>query len=210
MSTIVLLLVVGFASESFAGTFNLDNPLVKGESVPSKFKSFEPILSDENFHEHFTEEDNEYLSDFEAYYAAKEFYSLKDNIVFAGARVRIKVDRSKQTLSVYVAGKRKYTWKTTTGSAARFGKGARTPKGTFKPYGMTAKHHSRKGYTLPYSIKMYRGYFIHGTKAEHMLGKKLSRSVGSHGCMRLSMKNARTLFNLVKKYGLKKTEIVVL
>ena len=51
---------------------------------------------------------------------------------------------------------------------------------------------------------MKDGHAIHGTLEAKFLGKP-----ASHGCIRLSRANAKTLFSLVKKNGLNNTQVVV-
>ncbi len=48
---------------------------------------------------------------------------------------------------------------------------------------------------MPYSIFFYEGIAIHGTY-QGGLGRP-----ASHGCIRLSVPNARTLYSWVEKYG---------
>ena len=58
---------------------------------------------------------------------------------------------------------------------------------------------------MPHSIFFRKdGYAIHGTYEAKNLGRP-----ASHGCVRISRENAATLFALVKKVGLKNTEVVL-
>jgi L,D-transpeptidase catalytic domain len=58
---------------------------------------------------------------------------------------------------------------------------------------------------MPHAILFSKkGHAIHGTEETKKLGKP-----ASHGCVRLSPENARTLFALVKAKGLENTEIVL-
>jgi hypothetical protein len=58
---------------------------------------------------------------------------------------------------------------------------------------------------MPHAIFFTRkGHAIHGTEETKKLGRP-----ASHGCVRLTPENARTLFALVKENGLENTEIVL-
>ena len=58
---------------------------------------------------------------------------------------------------------------------------------------------------MPHSIFFRKdGYAIHGTYEAKYLGRP-----ASHGCVRISRENAATLYALVKKVGLKNTEVVL-
>jgi lipoprotein-anchoring transpeptidase ErfK/SrfK len=67
-------------------------------------------------------------------------------------------------------------------------------------------HHSRLyDYTpMPYSIFFRSGYTIHGTAEIRNLGRAVS-----HGCVRLSPGNARSLFELVQSHGRQNTTIEI-
>jgi hypothetical protein len=49
-----------------------------------------------------------------------------------------------------------------------------------------------------------KGHAIHGTLEEKRLG-----NAASHGCVRLSRENAKTLYTLVKATGLENTQVVL-
>ena len=58
---------------------------------------------------------------------------------------------------------------------------------------------------MPHALFFTRdGHAIHGTLEVKRLGKP-----ASHGCVRLSPKNAATLYALVEKTGLKNTQVVL-
>ena len=115
-----------------------------------------------------------------------------------GKGVRINVNLSKQRMSVYENGRRKYTWKISSGR-----KGHTTPTGSYRPTRMHRKYTSRKyGAAMPHSIFFYHGYAIHGTYSTGALGR-----VASRGCVRLHPSNARTLYNLVSRHGRRNTRI---
>ncbi len=117
------------------------------------------------------------------------------------AKVEAKIDLSAQRMTVYVDGKRAYTWKVSTGKP-----GYRTPKGSFRPQRMKRVHYSNRynNAYMPNSIFFHQGYAIHGTYSVFSLGRPVS-----HGCVRLSPINAARLYNLVSRYGMGNTRIVV-
>ena len=128
-------------------------------------------------------------------------FMLISGAVAANASVVAKIDLSAQRMNVYVDGKALYSWPVST---AR--RGYRTPVGVYRPTMLHRMHYSRKynNAPMPHSIFFKGGYAIHGTTEIKRLGRP-----ASHGCVRLHPRNAKTLFNLVKKYGRGKTRIVV-
>lgn len=115
------------------------------------------------------------------------------------ARVSATVDLSSQRMYVSVGGKKAYSWAVSTGR-----KGYSTPTGRYRPTRMYREYYSRKynGSPMPHSIFFRGGYAIHGTYYTKQLGRR-----ASHGCIRLAPKNARTLYNLVRRYGAGNTSI---
>ena len=58
---------------------------------------------------------------------------------------------------------------------------------------------------MPHSIFFTNeGHAVHGTYEQRNLGR-----AASHGCVRLSLKNATTLYRLVKKEGKKNTTVLL-
>jgi len=57
---------------------------------------------------------------------------------------------------------------------------------------------------MPYAVFFTGGYAVHATEFTRRLG-----TTASHGCVRLSLENAQTFFNLVKTYGASNTKIVI-
>lgn len=115
--------------------------------------------------------------------------------------LRVKVDLSEQKMRVYKNGKLAHAWKVSTGR-----KGHHTPVGVYTPKLMKKMHYSKKygNAPMPYSIFFLGGYAIHGTNETRRLGKK-----ASHGCIRLSPKNASKLYRLVQATGKNKTRIII-
>src|SRR5262249_35840910 len=92
-------------------------------------------------------------------------------------------------------------WKVSTGR-----KGLETPQGSFKPTWLDADHKSDEyeDAPMPYAVFFSGGYAVHATEFTKRLGTR-----ASHGCVRLSLENAQTFFNLVKTYGMTNTKIVI-
>ena len=121
----------------------------------------------------------------------------------AHAELLIKVDKSAQRMTVTVNGEQLYDWRVTTG-----GSGYDTPSGAFKPFRMEIDHYSDEydNAPMPYSIFFTQtGNAIHGTYEQRNLGRAVS-----HGCVRLSVKNAATLWNLVKQEKMANTKVVLI
>lgn len=116
--------------------------------------------------------------------------------------VVVNIDKSKQKMTVFLDGVEKYVWPVSTGQA-----GYSTPSGTYTATSMNEIWYSKEwdNAPMPHSIFFRKdGYAIHGTYEVKNLGKP-----ASHGCVRISRENAATLYALVKKIGLKNTEVVL-
>ena len=102
----------------------------------------------------------------------------------------IVVSKRHQTMEVYENGQLLDVWPVST---AR--RGYETPSGTFYPYSYQTMHYSRKydNAPMPFSIFFRGGYAIHATPHTQALG-----TPASHGCVRLSLKNARTLYQITQ------------
>lgn len=120
---------------------------------------------------------------------------------YAGPGVVAVVDISDQKLRVFQHGVLMHTWKVST--AAR---GYITPVGKYRPYRIHKMWRSRKynNAPMPYSIFFHKGWAVHGTDAIRRLGRP-----ASHGCVRLHPKNAKTLYRMVRKVGMKNAAIIV-
>ena len=117
------------------------------------------------------------------------------------AKVVAKIDLSSQNMTVSVNGWPYASWKVST---AR--RGYRTPIGSWRPKWLARMHYSKKYHNspMPHSIFFLGGYAIHGTRSIRHLGRR-----ASHGCIRLHPSNAKKLYNLVKKYGMRNTQIKI-
>ncbi len=122
------------------------------------------------------------------------------SVVEAGT-LKISIDLSKQRLHVVENGSSLHSWPISSGV-----EGHRTITGTFKPQWMTRMHYSRKydDAPMPNAIFFRDGFAIHGTYSTGRLG-----SPASHGCVRLSPGNAKTLYELVSRHGRDQTTISV-
>lgn len=119
----------------------------------------------------------------------------------APGRVEARIDIGSQRMVVSVDGRVRHVWKVSTGR-----NGFPTPRGTYRPQRLHVSYFSKKYYNspMPYAIFFRGGYAIHGTNAISRLG-----GPASHGCVRLSVGNARTLFELVRASGPGRARIVV-
>jgi lipoprotein-anchoring transpeptidase ErfK/SrfK len=117
------------------------------------------------------------------------------------ADVRIRVDKSSQTMTVAVDGWSQYRWPVSTAK-----RGYHTPTGSWRPKRLERSWYSRKydNAPMPNSIFFLGGYAIHGTTHVSQLGRPASR-----GCIRLHPAHARELFALVRQYGMGRTRITI-
>ena len=120
----------------------------------------------------------------------------------ARADLLILVDKSTQRMTVAENGQVLYDWPVSTGKD-----GYRTPDGQFRPMRMDIDHRSDEwdDAPMPYSIFFTNtGVAVHGTNEQRELGRPVS-----HGCVRLSVQNAATLWNLVERETMQRTTVVV-
>ena len=118
----------------------------------------------------------------------------------ARADVQITVDKASQRMEVAVDGRPRYVWPVSTGLG-----GYDTPAGAYRPFRMERAHLSREwdDAPMPYAVFFTgQGHAIHGTNHVRNLGR-----AASHGCVRLSVRNAATLFTLVKAQGMGNTRV---
>jgi hypothetical protein len=119
----------------------------------------------------------------------------------AHAGILISVDKSTQRMTVTVDGRPRYNWPVSTGKP-----GYDTPNGTYRPFRMDIDHVSEEygNAPMPYSIFFTTtGDAVHGTY-ERGLGR-----AASHGCVRLSVKNAAALWSLVKREKMASTIVQI-
>ena len=118
----------------------------------------------------------------------------------AQADVQIVVDKGAQRMEVSVDGQPRYSWPVSTGVEAHD-----TPSGAYRPFRMEQTHFSKEWDDAPMPFAMFftnQGHAIHGTNHVRNLGH-----AASHGCVRLSVRNAATLFSLVKAQGMGHTSV---
>lgn len=119
----------------------------------------------------------------------------------AHATILIQIDKPTQTMTVTVDGKVAYRWYVSTGATS-----FSTPAGTYKPFRMEVMHYSKEwdNAGMPSSIFFTsRGHAVHGSNHPG-LGTPVS-----HGCVRLSLTNAATLYQLVGGRGMADTTVIV-
>lgn len=125
---------------------------------------------------------------------------LKPELANASALVA-KVDVSSQTMVVIHRGEVKYRWKVSTARAGKI-----TPSGTWSAKWLSKNHRSSRynNAPMPYAIFYNGNYAVHGTDQVSRLGRPASA-----GCVRLDTRNARILYKLAQREGLKNTRIIV-
>jgi lipoprotein-anchoring transpeptidase ErfK/SrfK len=112
------------------------------------------------------------------------------------------IDKGTQQMTIFVDGVETYTWPVSTGIG-----GYSTPSGEFTTSSMNKIWYSKQWDNAPMPHAVFftkKGHAIHGTNEVKRLGKP-----ASHGCVRLSPKNAETFFKLVEEKGLKNTQVVL-
>jgi lipoprotein-anchoring transpeptidase ErfK/SrfK len=117
------------------------------------------------------------------------------------AEIVVLIDKPSQTMTVSVDGAVHYRWSVSTGAT-----GFSTPAGSYKPFRMEPMHYSREwdNAGMPHSIFFTtRGHAVHGSNHPG-LGTPVS-----HGCVRLTLGNASTLYQLVSARGMGDTTVIV-
>jgi lipoprotein-anchoring transpeptidase ErfK/SrfK len=120
----------------------------------------------------------------------------------ASASIIIDIDKVKQRMTVRIDGTLKYTWPVSTGKP-----GYATPSGTFSVFRMEKTYASKEWDNAPMPHTMFftpAGNAIHGTYESAYLGRPVS-----HGCVRLALQNAATLFSLIQSQGMFGAEVVI-
>jgi lipoprotein-anchoring transpeptidase ErfK/SrfK len=115
--------------------------------------------------------------------------------------LKISINLTSQRMTVTENGKTRYTWRISSGRRSY-----PTPNGTYKPYRMHKMWRSRKydNAPMPNSIFFHKGFAIHATYATRALGRP-----ASHGCIRLSPSNAKTLYRMVSRHGKASTKVAI-
>jgi len=117
------------------------------------------------------------------------------------AQVVARIDRTTQTMRVWVDGSYAYEWPVSTGA-----RGHATPTGSYRAQRLEKRYFSRKYDNAPMhnAVFFHRGYAIHGTSYVSTLGQP-----ASHGCVRLHPSNAAEFFELVRSRGMGRTRISI-
>jgi lipoprotein-anchoring transpeptidase ErfK/SrfK len=114
--------------------------------------------------------------------------------------LRISIDISAQSMSIYSRGERQGSYKVSTGKP-----GYSTPRGSWRVQRMARVHWSRQFKApLPHAIFFVGGVAIHATKGVQKLGTR-----ASHGCVRLSPGDAAKVYGMVARHGMKNTLVTV-
>ena len=116
-------------------------------------------------------------------------------------KILVQVDKPSQTMTVSVDGQTRYRWPVSTGAT-----GFSTPPGAYNAFRLEVMHYSQEwdNAGMPHSVFFTkRGHAIHGSNHPGL------GSPRSHGCVRLSLTNAETLFRLVESHGVTQTKVVV-
>ncbi|MDO8806607.1 MAG: L,D-transpeptidase [Elusimicrobiota bacterium] len=125
------------------------------------------------------------------------------NALALSATVQVRVNLGTQRLTVSGPGVGK-VFKISSGLAPEHG----TPGSgkCFAPDFIETMHYSSlyNKAPMPNSVFFNGNIAMHGTEAEHLLGKP-----ASHGCIRLSKADAKTLFDIIKANGKVNTSICV-
>lgn len=122
--------------------------------------------------------------------------------VSARADVLIRVDKAAQRMTVSVDGVPRYDWTVSTGKP-----GHETPSGAYRVQRLARDHFSREWDNAPMPYAMFftgRGHAIHGSGHVRALGRP-----ASHGCVRLPVGHAATLFALVQAQGAGNTRVLI-
>ncbi len=149
-------------------------------------------------------------------FAVDSFFISRDSVPVSACRGKdcllyVEIDKSVQTLYLYIMGELKDSFLVSTGNGAKY----ETPEMNLHPRGpILTRYTSRKfpggNYfglgNMPYAVFVKGGYAIHGTTRGNFskLGKK-----ASHGCIRLHPENAKVFNALVKTIGLNRTWVSV-
>lgn len=117
------------------------------------------------------------------------------------AKILVQIDKPSQTMTVSVNGQTRYRWPVSTGAT-----GFSTPPGAYTAFRLEVMHYSQEwdNAGMPHSVFFTkRGHAIHGSNHPGLGTPR------SHGCVRLSLTNAETLFRLVQAHGVTQTKVVV-
>lgn len=105
----------------------------------------------------------------------------------------VRIDISQQKMRVSRGNKTLYVWPALTGRGYN-----PTPRGTFRPKFIRQQYRSEACHReyMPHAIFLKHDLAIYGTKSIYKKTMRLN-----HNCIRISPRNAKTLYKLVQKYG---------
>jgi lipoprotein-anchoring transpeptidase ErfK/SrfK len=111
------------------------------------------------------------------------------------------IDVSEQSMYVQVNGWYYGTWRVSTA-----GKGYHTPRGSFGVQRTARVYYSKKydNAPMPNAVFFHYGFAVHATNYVKRLGRP-----ASHGCIRLSPRNAADFYGLVQYHGQRATRITI-
>jgi len=132
---------------------------------------------------------------------AQAYLKLKTLLNPTQKYLRVHIDKSRQRMWVYLDNDYLGDWKVST---AR--RGYWTPNGVYRPHTLERMHYSKKYHhsPMPWSVFFKGGYAIHGTYSIRHLGRP-----ASHGCVRIHPRNAKKLYQLIRRYGKQNTQIII-
>lgn len=121
--------------------------------------------------------------------------------VEAAPTIVARVDVSEQEMRVYIQGKLRHKWPVSTARAGKV-----TPRGSWSAKWLSPNHKSSRynGAPMPWSIFYSGNFAVHGTPHIKGLGRPASA-----GCVRLHPDNAKRLFRMTQKVGLKNVRVEV-
>ncbi|HUY62323.1 MAG TPA: L,D-transpeptidase [Candidatus Paceibacterota bacterium] len=119
----------------------------------------------------------------------------------------VRVDRRTQELHISVGTKtgteERYVWRVSTARTPYA-----TPPGIYRPTWMDPRHFSKEydHAPMPWAVFYDGGRALHGVEAAEVrhLGKP-----ASHGCVRMTAAHAHVFYDLVRRYGMRRTYIVI-
>ncbi len=180
------------------------------ESYDESDGEYAQELEEVGYHTHEDEWENYTFQEFLWNHMPLQFYSGKKGSCYRiSCRVWADIDKTTQTMYLYVDGSLYATWPVSTGLSLD------TPNMDTHPNGRiytayTSKKHPGGDYkglgNMPYAVFIRGGIAIHGTPQSNW--KRLGKPA-SHGCIRLHPDNALIFRDLVKSVGIYQTWVTI-
>jgi L,D-transpeptidase catalytic domain len=177
-------------------------------NVAAQIEELDPF--DPNVEQYLEDYDQAYQAEFGESPWLPNFQVWGPSCYRASCPVWVQVNKSTQTLNLYLDGQLANSWKVSTGIAGRD-----TPRFDKNPDGRVYTKYTSgkfpggdyKGLgNMPYAIFIRGGFALHGTPSGNW--SKLGRRA-SHGCIRQHPDNARYLNQLVRQNGVNNVWITV-